>query len=62
MEGQRLDQQTEYRLNQRFFAAAGEPKTLWPISGAAHGTGYFLDPEAYEARMFAFFDAALLSD
>lgn len=62
MEGQRLDQQTEYRLNQRFFAAAGEPKTLWPISGAAHGTGYFLDPEEYEARMFAFFDAALLSD
>lgn len=45
---------------EKLYQAAGEPKELWLLPGVGHG-GYFqADPEAFEQRVVAFFDAALL--
>lgn len=49
----------ELEMGRDLYAAAGEPKDLWEIPEAAHGGGWRLEPEAYAARMTAFFDAAL---
>jgi dipeptidyl aminopeptidase/acylaminoacyl peptidase len=43
------------------FAAAGEPKALWILPGLGHGGYIQAQPAEYEARVAAFFDAALLS-
>jgi alpha-beta hydrolase superfamily lysophospholipase len=43
------------------FAAAGEPKTLWIVPGGRHGTNYSVAADEYQARVLAFFDAALLA-
>jgi fermentation-respiration switch protein FrsA (DUF1100 family) len=43
----------------RLFAAAGEPKELWIVSGAGHCSANALFPEAYETRVLGFFDRAL---
>jgi hypothetical protein len=47
-------------LNEQFYAAAGEPKTLWKIADAGHTDGLTAHPQAYEQRVIAFFDRALL--
>jgi uncharacterized protein len=46
-------------LNTTFYAAAGEPKTLWKIADAGHTGGLDAHPEQYERRVIAFFDRAL---
>jgi dipeptidyl aminopeptidase/acylaminoacyl peptidase len=40
--------------SQRMFAAAGEPKELFVVDGAAHGEAHFTAPEAYERRVLDF--------
>jgi uncharacterized protein len=47
-------------LNPQFYAAAGEPKTLWEIPEAFHTGGLEARPGEYERRVIAFFDSALL--
>lgn len=49
----------EQRLTRHFFAAAGEPKTLYEIPDAAHATGWVVAPEAYARQMLDFFSHAL---
>lgn len=44
----------------QFFAAAGEPKTIWKVPGSSHTGGLDAQPGEYERRVTAFFDAALL--
>jgi uncharacterized protein len=48
-------------LNKNFYRAAGEPKQLWRVDGAAHTGGYQADPAGYERRVVGFFDHALLN-
>lgn len=47
--------------NPTFYAAAGEPKTIWEIPEASHTGGLDARPEEYERRVIAFFDKALLA-
>jgi hypothetical protein len=47
-------------LNANFYAAAGQPKTLWKIADAGHTDGLAAHPRDYEGRVIAFFDHALL--
>ena len=47
-------------LNATFYAAAGEPRTLWRIADAGHTDGLERHPAEYEQRVVAFFDNALL--
>jgi fermentation-respiration switch protein FrsA (DUF1100 family) len=47
-------------LNKGFYAAAGEPKTLWEIPEAGHVAGIRARPAEYERRVVGFFDEALL--
>jgi uncharacterized protein len=49
-------------LNEQFYAAAGQPKTLWKIREAGHTGGLAARPEEYERRVVNFFDQALLPD
>jgi uncharacterized protein len=49
-------------LNEQFYAAAGQPKTLWKIREAGHTGGLDARPEEYERRVVNFFDQALLPD
>jgi hypothetical protein len=44
----------------RYYAAAGEPKAMWKVSGARHTGGIDARPDEYERRVIAFFDGALL--
>ena len=44
---------------QRLYAAAGEPKSLWIVPGAGHCAAHATEPEAYEARILAFFHDGL---
>jgi uncharacterized protein len=53
------DLHTPLRDTERLFAAAGAPKTLWVVPGAAHVDLHRHDPIAYERRVLAFFDAPL---
>jgi hypothetical protein len=46
--------------NPAFYAAAGEPKTLWEIPEAGHTGGLEAHLQEYERRVIAFFDHALL--
>ena len=48
-------------LNPQYYAAAGEPKTIWVIPEAGHTGGLTARPAEYERRVIAFFDRALLS-
>ncbi len=48
-------------LNRDYYAAAGRPKQLWRVRRAGHLGGYETAPHAYERRVLAFFDRALLS-
>ncbi len=47
-------------LNTGYYAAAGEPKTLWEIPESKHTGGLEARPEEYERRVVGFFEAALL--
>jgi hypothetical protein len=47
-------------LNEQFYAAAGQPKTLWKIGDAGHTGGLVTHPAEYERRVVGFFDKALL--
>lgn len=40
--------------SRRMFRAAGEPKELFVVPGAAHGEAHTADPEAYERRVLDF--------
>jgi pimeloyl-ACP methyl ester carboxylesterase len=48
-------------LQPSYYAAAGQPKTLWRIAEARHTGGLAARPRAYERRVIAFFDQALLA-
>jgi hypothetical protein len=50
----------EIALTPAYHAAAGEPKTLWRVPGAAHTAGLTTQPAEYERRLVEFFDAALM--
>lgn len=43
-------------FEQRYFAQAGDPKTLWLIPDVEHGGGPAAHPEEYASRLVAFFD------
>jgi dipeptidyl aminopeptidase/acylaminoacyl peptidase len=55
------DRDTPVPVMQHMFDAAGEPKSLWIVPGADHGTYLKTSPAEYEARVIAFLDAALLA-
>jgi hypothetical protein len=46
----------------KYYSAAGEPKSIWKISGSKHTGGIDARPAEYERRVIAFFDGALLGD
>jgi hypothetical protein len=50
----------EAELNEVFYDAAREPKTLWLVPGADHTDGIEAEPAEYERRVVGFFDRALL--
>jgi fermentation-respiration switch protein FrsA (DUF1100 family) len=43
-----------------YYAAAGEPKSIWKVPGSEHTGGIEAQPEEYERRVIAFLDEALL--
>jgi fermentation-respiration switch protein FrsA (DUF1100 family) len=45
----------------KYYAAAGEPKSIWKVPGSTHTGGIHARPGEYEQRVIAFFDAALLA-
>jgi hypothetical protein len=45
----------------KYYAAAGEPKTIWKVPGSKHTGGIAARPREYERRVIAFLDCALLS-
>ena len=47
-------------LNRGYYAAAGQPKTLWEIPESGHVGGLSARPAEYERRVTRFFDDALL--
>jgi hypothetical protein len=49
----------EVELSPQYYAAAGEPKTLWAMTDASHTGGITARPQEYERRVVAFFDHAL---
>jgi uncharacterized protein len=53
-------QDGERNLNPTYFAAAREPKSIWQVPGSGHVGGITARPKAYERRVVAFFDRALL--
>ncbi len=52
--GQGLERETV----RRYYAAAGEPKTLWEIPEAGHGGTWAARPDEFEEKIVAFFDQA----
>jgi len=48
------DEHTTLAETERIFAAAGEPKELWSVAGAAHVDLCAHDPRAYEDRVAPF--------
>ncbi len=54
------DDDTPVAIMERMFAAAGEPKELWIVPGAGHGTYLATAPSEYEARVITFLDRELL--
>ena len=51
---------SEKRPNQRFYAAAGEPKQIWEVPNGQHIAGITTEPAEYERRVIGFFDRTLL--
>jgi fermentation-respiration switch protein FrsA (DUF1100 family) len=54
-----LDLHTRWPETERLFAAAVEPKALWPVQGAAHVDLHGFDPAAYEARLLPWLQSHL---
>ncbi len=54
-------QSGERNLNPQYYAAAGQPKTIWEVPGSGHVGGIDAQPAKYEQRMIRFFDRALLA-
>lgn len=50
---------SEAALNERLYAAAGEPKTLWPLPDAPHAGGWNRYPEQYGGQIIDFFKNGL---
>ena len=50
----------EQRIVQHFYNHAAEPKSIWSIPEASHGTGISADPAAYAQQLVHFFEEALL--
>lgn len=50
----------EQQLVRRFYDAAPDPKLLWEIPESKHGNGWHTHPDAYGARLVAFFNQALM--
>ena len=55
------DQDNVRDLTPSYYAVAGEPKAIWEVPGASHTGGIDTKPHAYERRVIAFFDHALLA-
>jgi dipeptidyl aminopeptidase/acylaminoacyl peptidase len=53
------DYDTPVWVMRRMFEAAGEPKRLWIVPGASHGTYFATSPAEYESRVIAFLNEAL---
>lgn len=53
------DLHTRWPETEALFAAAPEPKALWPVPGAAHVDLHAFDPAAYEARVGAWLQPRL---
>ncbi len=53
-------QAVEKAVNPPYYDAASEPKEIWEVPGAGHTGGFVAQPEEYERRVTAFFDAYLL--
>ncbi len=50
----------EVERQPKYYAAAGQPKQIWQVPGAAHTGGLKAQPAEYERRVVGFFDRALL--
>ena len=50
----------EHLRQPKYFAAAGEPKSIWKVPGAEHTGGIDARPAEYERRVVGFFNRALL--
>lgn len=53
------DRSTRWPETEQLFAAAPEPKTLWPVPGAAHVDLHEFDAVAYEARLLPWLQSHL---
>ncbi|MFG6489493.1 alpha/beta hydrolase [Roseateles sp. BYS78W] len=53
------DRSTRWPETEQLFAAAREPKSLWPVPGAAHVDLHDFDAAAYEARLGPWLHAQL---
>lgn len=54
--------EVEPRIVQNYYDHALEPKSIWNIPEADHGSGLKAQPEEYAERLISFFDEALLSE
>jgi poly(3-hydroxybutyrate) depolymerase len=52
----------EIELNHIYYAAAGEPKTLWEVEDTGHTDAFEHYPDEYAARVIPFFDESLLEE
>jgi hypothetical protein len=50
------------QINQVYYEAAREPKTLWARAESGHIDSLFSHYEEYEERVIAFLDEALLTE
>ena len=50
----------EHIRQPKYFAAAGEPKSIWKVPGAEHTGGIDASPAEYERRVVGFYNRALL--
>jgi alpha-beta hydrolase superfamily lysophospholipase len=53
------DELISWRQGEKLHAAAGEPKELYVVPGAAHADAFMTAPETYRARVLAFFERHL---
>ncbi|HUH17043.1 MAG TPA: alpha/beta fold hydrolase [Methylomirabilota bacterium] len=55
----REDRLISWEQGRRLYEAAGEPKELWVVEGAAHAEAYWIDPRAYRLRVLDFLERHL---
>lgn len=51
----------ERALQQKFYAAAGEPKMLWEVPEAGHAESWRINPDEYKERIVELFKQGLLA-